>query len=65
MFFLKVPGILFSFLKIIFISGCAGSSMLHGLFSSCGVQASHCGDFSYCRSQAIGSQASSAVAPGL
>ena len=39
------------FLKFIF--GCAGSSLPCGLFSSCGVQASHCGSFSL---QSMGSR---------
>ena len=43
--------------------GCAGSLLLHRLFSSCGewwlfsswsAQASHCGDFSCCGAQALG-----------
>ena len=44
-----------------FIFGCAGSSLLHGLFSSCGergllssVLASHCHGFSCCRPQILG-----------
>ena len=46
-----------------FIFGCAGSSLLHRLFSSRGeqrllssfnVQASHCGGFSYCGAQVLG-----------
>ena len=32
-----------------FIFGCAGSSLLHGVFSSCGAWASHCSGFSYHR----------------
>ena len=45
----------------LFIFGCAGSSLLRGLFSSsgeqgllssCGAQASHCGGFSGCTAQA-------------
>ena len=43
------PAIFFCVLKIEFIFGCAGSSLLHGLFSSCRAQAFHCGGFSYCR----------------
>ena len=48
---------------ILFIFGCAGSWLLHGLFSSCSeqgllsscsVRASHCSDFSRCRAQALG-----------
>ena len=43
--------------------GCAGSLLLHGLFSGfsergllsgCGAQASHCDDFSCCRAWALG-----------
>ena len=46
---------------IIFV--CAGSSLLHGLFFSCGewrllsdcsAQASHCGDFSCCSAWTLG-----------
>ena len=36
------------------IFGCAESSLLGRLFSSCHAQASHCGGFSYCRAQALG-----------
>ena len=44
-------------LHVLFISGCAGASLLHGLFSDsskqgllsrCGAQFSHCGGFSRC-----------------
>ena len=54
--------------------GYAGSSLLRGLFSSCGewgllpgcgAQSSHCGGFSCCGAQAQGSQASVVVALGL
>ena len=47
----------------LFVFGCAGSSLLHRLFSSCGepgllpscgARASHCGGFSCCRAQALG-----------
>ena len=50
--------------------GCAGSSLLRGLFSSCseqgllsscGVRASHFGGFSCCRAQALGTWASVVV----
>ena len=53
--------------------GCAGSSLLHGLFSSCGKRGllsrcrawvSHCSDFCY-GAWALGSQASIIVAKGL
>ena len=36
------------FKKCLFIYGCAGSSLLHGILSSCGAQASHCSGFSCC-----------------
>ena len=48
--------------KFSFIFSCAGSLLLHGLFSSCreqgllsssGVQASHCSGLSYCRGWAL------------
>ena len=63
------------------IFGCAGSLLQfacsslmaqafsscieHGLLSSCGAQASHCGGFSCFRAQALGSQASVVVAQEL
>ena len=57
-------GVLFCFLIIwFFFFGCAGSSLLQGLFSncrewqllsSCLVQASHCNGFSYCGTWALG-----------
>ena len=59
-------------LKILFICGCAGSSLLPGLFSSCDEQgllstcrprASHCSGFFGCR--APGMQASVVAARGL
>ena len=43
------------FLKIYFVFGCTESSLLQAFSSEskraihCGVQASHCGGFSYCR----------------
>ena len=37
----------------VFIFGCAESSLLRGLFSSCGAQPSHCRGFSYCGAQAL------------
>ena len=64
-------GIFFNFL---FIFSCAGSSLLRASFFSCGEReatphcggwASHCGGFSCCRAQALGRQASVAVAYGL
>ena len=52
-------------LSYLFSFGCAGSSLLHGLFSSCrggggplcgcGAQASHCSGFSRCRAWPLGS----------
>ena len=63
-----------SFLKILFVFGCAGSSLLHRLFSSCGkqglcsscgVQAPHCSGFSCRGARALGAQASVVAAPGL
>ena len=41
----------------VFIFGCAGSSLLHGLSSSCGERASHCSGFSCCRVWAVGTWA--------
>ena len=46
----------------LFISGCAGSSRLLGLLSSCGVWASLGGGFSCCGALALGAQASVVVA---
>lgn len=48
-----------SFLKnnstyLCLIFGCAGSSLLRGLFSSCSTWAPHCGGFCCCRAQALG-----------
>ena len=60
-------------LLILFISHCAGSSLLHcpflscgelGLLSSCSVQASHCGGFS-CEAWALGNVGSVVAAPRL
>ena len=51
------------FFQILFIYGCAGSSLLPAGFlqlwraqilSSCSVRVSHCSGFSYCRAQALG-----------
>ena len=46
----------FPFLKklYLFIFGWAGSLLLHQLFSSCGMQTSHCSGFSCCRARAVG-----------
>ena len=38
----------------LFIFGCTGSSLLLGLFSSCGAWASSCSGFSCCGAQALG-----------
>ena len=66
---------LFIFKKIYcLLSGCAGFSLLHvgfsscgerGLLSRCGMQVSHCSDFSCCGTQALGAWASVVVARGL
>ena len=59
---LPLPSILYFFLIILFIFGCAGSSLLcrlcprcsqQGLLSSCGAPASHCGGFVF-GAQALG-----------
>ena len=54
-----------------FIFGCAGSSLLHMAFFSCGewgllssMWASHCGGFSCCRAWALGTWASVVVTCG-
>ena len=56
------------------IFGCAGSSLLCGLFSSCSewgllsrscAWASHCGGFSCCGAQALGQEGFAVVASGL
>ena len=44
----------FKKILFVFIFGCSGSSLLCGLFSSCGVRASRCSAFSCCRAQALG-----------
>ena len=58
----------------LFIYGCVGSSLLHagflwlrraGAALRCGAWASHCGGFSCCRAQALGTRASVVVACGL
>ena len=81
-FVLPLPGFTFffplnnGFAFFLFNVGvcCAGSSLLRGLFSSCGkrellsscsVQASHCGGFSCCRAQALGGVGSVVAVPGL
>ena len=35
-------------------TGCSGSLLPHGIFSSCGAQASHCSGFSCCGAQVLG-----------
>ena len=47
------------------IFGCAGSSLLHRLFSSCHMWASRCSSLSCCRAQALGKLASVVVARKL
>ena len=54
----------FFFFKQKFNFICAESSLLHRFFSSCGKQASHCGDLS-CGAWGPGTQASVVVALGL
>ena len=58
----------------LFIYGCIGSSLLHAGFLQlrragaalrCGVRASHCGGFSCCGAQALGTRVSVVVARGL
>ena len=58
----------------LFIFGCSGSLLLYrvfsswgeqGLLSSCIMRVPQCGGFSCCRAQALGAQASVAVAHGL
>ena len=44
----------FVLILLFWLFGCAGSSLLCGLFSSCDAQASHCSGFSCCRVQALG-----------
>ena len=63
----EVPGISFPFLFLnfknisriyfLFIFGCAWSSLLFGLFCSCGARTSHCGGFSCCKEWALGTRA--------
>ena len=45
--------------------GCAGSLLLRGLLSSCGVQTSHCGGFSRSGAPALGHTSFSSVAHRL
>ena len=66
-------GFFFFFFFILFSAAlglrcCAGAFLwlqLAGATLSCGVQPSHCGDFSCCRAQALGAWASVVVAHGL
>ena len=53
------------FFKCLFIYGCAGSSLLHGILSSCGAQASHCSGFSCCWAWALGHTGAVVVAPSF
>ena len=43
---LTTLGLVFFLIYLFFIFGCGGSSLLLGLFSSCGAQASYCSGFS-------------------
>ena len=74
--FYKVQHTSFFFNKFIylFIFGCVGSSLLHvgflqlqqaGATLCCGAWASHCGAFSCCRAQALGTRASVVAVGGL
>ena len=55
-----------SFVYFLFICfGCAGFLWLHGLFSSCGARASHCGGFSCYGAQVLGCVGSVVAVPGL
>ena len=58
----------------LFIFGCARSSLVRRLFSSCGkwallsrcgVRAFHCGGFSWCKAPGLGHEGSVVVVPGL
>ena len=69
-----VNGILKNYLFIYLFIGCIGSSLLHAGFLylqrevatlSCSAWASHCGGFSCCGAQALGSQVSVVVAHRL
>ena len=51
---MKLCGFVFFIYVILFIFGCAGSFLLLGLFSSCGMQASHCDGFSSCGAWTLG-----------
>ena len=44
----------FVLISLFQLFGCAGSSLLCGLLSSCDAQASHCSGFPGCRVQALG-----------
>ena len=54
-FLFLVPHIFILLTYFKFRFGCAGSSLLFWILSSCGVLASHCGGFSPCRAGALGS----------
>ena len=49
------------FFSPVFSCGCAGSALLRGLLSGCGVQASHCSGFSGCRAQVLGTDSVAAA----
>ena len=53
------------FYIILFIFGCAGSSLMQGNFFSYSTPASHCGGFSCCRAWALVHAGSAVAAPGL
>ena len=54
-----------AFYNFIYLFGCAGSSLLCGLFSSCGSRAPYCSGLSCCGAWALGRVGSVAAAPGL
>ena len=54
-----------AFYNFIYLFGCAGLSLLCGLFSSCGSRTPHHSGFSHCRAWALGRVGSVAAAPGL
>ena len=73
MFFVCFALFCFNFFFLIYF-GCLGSSLLCvgflqlrrvGATLHCGAQASHCGGFSYCRAQVLGTWASVVVVHGL
>ena len=69
-----VWGFLMNLFIYLFVFGCVGSSLLcvgflelrrAGATLLCGERASHCGGFSCCGAQALGTRASVAAARGL